>query len=194
MSFSGDKVQQIGNEAFFMCSSLTDFALPKKVKDIGNSAFEECTSLKTVIFPSSSINLGARAFYNSGLTSISLNLDSGHGSKLFAECKQLDTASISCSSLGNEMFNGCSSLANVSLVGNIDVIPSMTFKGCSSLSSVKFSSLSSLKRIEDNAFANCTSLSSFELEKTSVEYLGNNAFNGAKMTALTLPATISSVS
>lgn len=62
------------------------------------------------------------------------------------------------------MFNGCSQLTSATFIGNVTTIPAMTFNGCSNLTEVKFSSMNSIKRIEDNAFSNCTALSSFEID------------------------------
>ncbi len=41
-------IQQIGEQAFANCVSLTSFVLPKAIKSIGDSAFEGCTKLASV--------------------------------------------------------------------------------------------------------------------------------------------------
>lgn len=48
--------------------------------------------------------------------------------------------------------------------------------------------------VSDYAFANCTKLTSFPLESSSVTYVGSNVFSGTAVQSVTLPATISSSS
>ena len=43
----------IGFEAFYGCSSLTDFAVPRETSEIGDRAFFGCSSLQTISFSSS---------------------------------------------------------------------------------------------------------------------------------------------
>lgn len=44
----GKSVTDIGEKAFYKCTSLTSIKIPSKVKNIGKSAFEGCSKLKTV--------------------------------------------------------------------------------------------------------------------------------------------------
>ena len=68
------------------------------------------------------------------------------------------------------------------------------FNNCSKLTSVSFSQFSSVKSIQRNAFAGCTSLSQIALENSSVTELGSQVFINSGVKSIVLPATITSVS
>lgn len=77
----------------------------------------------------------------------------------------------SSSNLG--VFYECSSLKKVILSKNLAVIPSYTFYGCSSLSSID---LSNVTEVGIYAFRRCTSLTSVYLPQATE--IGDRAFNG----------------
>ena len=56
-------VTNIGNKAFYKCSSLTAITLPESVTSIGNSAFSYCSSLTSINIPKGVTNIGNSAFY-----------------------------------------------------------------------------------------------------------------------------------
>ena len=61
----------IGDEAFYLCTSLTSVTVGSGVTSFGNGAFDSCTSLTSVIIPSSVTSIGNSAFYwCTSLTSI----------------------------------------------------------------------------------------------------------------------------
>ena len=78
---------EIGDEAFFKCTSLKEIVIPKNVQIIGLYAFRGCTSLEKVTF-------------FEGLNKIS--------GKAFAECTSLEEAEIplSVETIGDYAFNG----------------------------------------------------------------------------------------
>ena len=76
------------------------------------------------------------------------------------------------------VFYKCNSLKKVILSKNLAVIPSYTFYGCSSLSSID---LSNVTEIGDYAFYACKSLTSADLPKATS--IGNYAFYGCKALA-----------
>ena len=59
-----DSVSEIGNSAFYNCSSLTSVTIGSSVTAIKDSAFEYCSSLKTITIPDSVTSIGSSAFYN----------------------------------------------------------------------------------------------------------------------------------
>ena len=59
-----EKVEIIGNEAFYNCKSLTNVIIPNGVTEIGSYSFGECTSLVNVNIPNSVIKIGSAAFKN----------------------------------------------------------------------------------------------------------------------------------
>ncbi|MGD0744937.1 MAG: leucine-rich repeat protein [Verrucomicrobiota bacterium] len=54
-----DSVTNIGNAAFYSCTSLTNITIPSSVTSIGDYAFYGCTSLASVTMPNSVTNIGA---------------------------------------------------------------------------------------------------------------------------------------
>lgn len=55
-------VTEIGNGAFDNCSSLTSINIPNGVTSIGENAFWHCSSLKSINLPSSLVSIGENAF------------------------------------------------------------------------------------------------------------------------------------
>ena len=62
-------VTEIGDGAFYGCTSLGSISLPSNLTRIGEEAFCECTSLSSINIPSNLVTIGQYAFY--GCTSIS---------------------------------------------------------------------------------------------------------------------------
>ena len=58
-----DTVRNLGNGAFYNCSSLSSIDIPSGVTTIGAGVFGYCTSLKTVKIPSSVTSIGNEAFF-----------------------------------------------------------------------------------------------------------------------------------
>jgi len=77
----------------------------------------------------------------------------------------------SVTSIGDHVFNGCSSLSSVTIPSSVTSIGYRTFNGCTSLSSVTIPS--SVTSIGNRAFANCSSLSSVTIPFCKV---GNGSF------------------
>ena len=89
-----DSVTEIGNEAFYGCTTLTSVTIPDSVTSIGKSAFGYCISL-------TSITIG------NGVSSI--------GYWVFSHCDSLTSITIGngVTSIGDYAFYECSSLAEV---------------------------------------------------------------------------------
>ena len=65
---------EIGDCAFYGCTSLVQIFLPHSLKSIGYWAFRECSSLKQISIPSSVTSIGQNAFvYCSSLERITVS-------------------------------------------------------------------------------------------------------------------------
>ena len=67
------KVESIGDGAFYICGTLTSITLPQGVKSIGDGAFHGCYALTSITLPQGVKNIGDDAFSScEALTSITL--------------------------------------------------------------------------------------------------------------------------
>ncbi len=87
-----DGIENIGDNAFDSCESLTSVTLPEEVASIGNFAFLGCINLSSITLPE-------------GLTSI--------GDFAFRDCKSLSSITLpeGLTSIWNYPFDGCDNLA-----------------------------------------------------------------------------------
>ena len=93
--------------------------------------------------------------------------------------------------IGNQAFDGCSSLTSLTLPSSVTSIGSSAFSGCSGLTSLTLPS--SVTSIEWSAFSGCSGLTSLTLP-SSVTSIGGSAFSGCSgLTSLTLPSSVSSI-
>ena len=114
-----DYVTEIGNSAFYGCSSLKSITIPNGVTSIGDSAFFGCSSLTSITIPDGVTSIGGYAFDGcSGLTSI--------------------TIPDSVTSIGYYAFDGCSGLTSITIPDGVTSIGSYAFYGCSRLTSITF--------------------------------------------------------
>ena len=64
-------VKEIGDSAFYRCSSITSISIPESVTEIGEEAFRGCSSLTSITIPESVTEIGNNAFaWCSSLTEV----------------------------------------------------------------------------------------------------------------------------
>ena len=164
-----------------MCTNLTNVTIPDGVTNIFSYAFSYCTSLTSITIPSSVTFFGAYVFSNcTGLkNAVLLNASAFSGRS---------------NSSGSSLFQGCTSLTNVTLPDGMEWLAPNMFEGCNSLKSVAIPSgvtriytafircrgLTSITipaGVTDvGDFAYCTSLTSIVIP-SSVQYVGSGAFS-----------------
>lgn len=165
--------------AFKGCTSLAYADVPDTVVRIGDNAFSDCVSLNDVTLfrsrtaPGASIQkFGKRAFYNTGLKDITLDIvgtgtTSPDTEYVFAECKYLKSVKyLRRCPMYDYGFYGCTALTSVTFP-DYDV-PNWqgthTFEHCTSLKSITFPKWF-LQGIDDYMFAGCTSLTEVDVSK-----------------------------
>ena len=156
-------------EAFRGCDSLTTIDLSgcTNLSAICDFAFDNCVNLTSVKLPSNLVTIGESAFSCcDSLTTVDLS-----------GCTNLKTISFDafscCDSLTTVDLSGCTNL--ISLGTNLNPDCQGPFYSCESLTTVDLSGCTNLKIIGNEAFAECTSLTSIKLP-TSVTAIRYCAF------------------
>ena len=164
----------IADRAFSNCTELTNINIPASVTTIGSYAFWGCSTLTCVTIPNSVMRIEDDAFANcSGLTNV--------------------TIPSSVTSIGKSIFYGCSSLTNINVsVTNLFAFCNNTLlRALNGSKTVIYYRLNdrdgneikkliipeNVKGIGDNAFNNCSGLTSVTIG-SGVTSIGNKAFDG----------------
>ena len=172
-------ITNIGNYAFYGCSSLTSITIPNSVTSIGRRAFQNCSSLASITIPNSVTSIGEMAFDGcTSLTSVTIpNSVTSIGSSAFSRCYSLTSVTIpnSVISIGGFVFSSCSSLSSIIIPNSVTSVGDYAFELCSSLTSITIPN--SVTSIGYGAFRECSSLSSITIPN-SVTSIGSGAFYG----------------
>ena len=119
----GSGVKEMGLETFQRCTSLTNLTIADGASCIGDFAFAGCSSLTDVTIPSSVTSIGYGAFASSGLTSITIaDGVTTIESHTFYNCTSLTSVTIpsSVTYIGANAFYGCNGGAGDSVSGNAE--------------------------------------------------------------------------
>lgn len=153
-------VTAIGSQAFKSCSNLNTVEMSAGLTGIGSYAFSECTSLRNVSIPTSVTSIGDDAFkkceslvtvrYSGTLAQwctqvCDYNLMSYAKSVILTGENDLDLKAVTAltipdgvTSIGDDVFNKCSSLVSVDIPDSVTRIISGAFYGCENLATVRY--------------------------------------------------------
>ena len=159
----------------YIPKSLTTIIVNGSGYEINSSAFSGLKYLENIEVYGAGGTLGSSAFSGcENLTSITLSSGIEEiRENAFFDCEKLKTFDASNSSitkLGDNIFNGCSSLVTVKLPSCLQEIGNYTFRNCSSLKNINIPD--SVEKIGRAAFSNCDNLSYNSYE--GAYYLGND--------------------
>ena len=158
----------IVSEMFSECTSLEQINFPSTLKRIGASAFYNCLDLKIdVVLPDGLTELGTKAFYESGITSLTTSL----------------------ANIPAEAFAYCTELRSVTLQKGVTTIGENAFYRSSCLWQIEFPD--GLTRIGEHAFDGCN-LETIRLPD-SVSIVEQYAFNSCGATTIRLPKTMKEI-
>jgi hypothetical protein len=162
----------IGAGAFYGCTNLTSVSLPVAT-DIGGFAFQECASLESVSLPVAQ-TIGERVFRGcTSLTEVNLPV---------------------ATTIGGDAFMYCASLTSVDLPV-VETIGSEAFSGCTALTTITVNPANTAYTAHDGMLLNKaeTTLIAYPsasgaITLLSVTEIGTQAFSGASLTSVSLPA------
>ena len=208
-------IREIGENAFWECSSLREVVLPESLEVADHGAFRECTALHQLNFPKALKRIGMGAFPTQSLpqtkdgflivngiliryqgTEDAPKLPTGIeaiAGGAFAQHKTLREIHIpdGVRILGESCFINCKPLETVALPDTLDVIPKNCFYGCEALREIHMPSR--VREIGEEAFYSCKKLSLLSLPE-GLTVIGDKAFYACKsLQELTLPESLQTV-
>lgn len=170
-----ESITSIGSHAFGNCSSMKTIIVPDNVTNVEDYAFENCIRLESVRFGKKIAKMNVNIFYNCpSLTEVEWNIPSLDNfgfpySKIssitFGDAVQRIPANI---------CEGQTNLLKAVLSDKITVIGDNAFNGCTTLAIINFPN--ALQKIKSNAFKN-TPLNSITIP-VNVNEIGAGAFSG----------------
>jgi hypothetical protein len=198
-------VTSIEDYAFYSCSGLTSVTIPETVTSIGNWVFFRCSGLTSITIPKAVTSIGIYAFNScGGLTSVTIpEAVTSIGDGAFASCSGLTSVTIpaAVTSIGDYAFLGCSVYITVegansnysSAAGVLFNKAQTTLIQCPASKTGSYIIPASVTSIGDNAFLNCSSLTSVTIPE-AVTSIGYGAFDDCSgLTSITIPASVTSI-
>lgn len=186
---------EIGEDAFYNCSSLTSLILPTRVIQIGDYAFQKCSNLISITLPAGVTEISPGAFWDcSGLTNLTLPVGiTKIGSGAFHGCRSLTSLTLpaSITEIDTYAFQNCSGLMSLTIPAGVTYIRGGVFECCSGLTSVTLPA--GITEIGRGAFYGCSGLTSLTLP-TGVTEIGRNAFYGcSSLTSFEIPSSVKTI-
>ena len=147
-------------EYAFSATSISNLSLPNSIVKIENYAFSNCTSLRNLVLPNSVTSIGDAAFKGCDLKDIVI--PGGIQSIGISAFRDSSLQSVSIDSgvelIGNQAFSGCKNLKSIAIPNSVISIGASAFAYCESLRSVIIGN--KVTAIGDYAFYGCKFLTS----------------------------------
>ncbi len=138
-------IKEIGDDAFYNCSSMASITLPNSVTSIGDSAFSGCSGLTSITIPDSVTSIGEYSFSGcSSLASITIpNSVTSIDNYVFQDCSSLTSVMIpdSVTKIGFGAFTNCYELERIVIPDSVNYIVDKAFYGCTRLSEISLCGL-----------------------------------------------------
>lgn len=189
------KDSTVAKSAFQNCTSLESVEFLGENVTIGENAFSGCAALREIIGQDKVTSIGAYAFQNAiQTTETELNFSNakflGTTGYIFKGATKLtaitikgvhaDNKGVETKKIPSGMFDGCTSLADITVVESVELIDNYAFRNCTALNfdSVDFSKVT---KIGSNVFQNCEKMTAIALPKLTS--LGSTSTSAVKITA-----------
>ena len=189
------KDSTVAKSAFQNCTSLESVEFLGENVTIGESAFKGCTALREMIGQDKVTSISAYAFQNAiQTTETELNFSNakflGTTGYIFNGATKLtaitikgvhaDNKGVETKKIPAAMFDGCTSLADITVVESVESIDNYAFRNCTSLNfdSIDFGEVT---KIGSNVFQNCEKMTAIALPKLTS--LGSTSTLAVKITA-----------
>ena len=190
-------VNEINDDAFYLCKSLKELTIPNGLSRIGKNAFAGCDSLATIEIPNSIEYIGEYSFCGcKALTSLSIPISVKKiGRSAFSFCTSLKTVTFAMqpgiSTIPEGLFNGCTSIVEVTIPHGITSLGDFSFSQCDSLKTIHIPN--TVTNIGSNSFYNCHSLKKVEYP-ASIETIGSQAFEYCqKIDTISIPTKVNMI-
>ena len=177
-------VTDIASWSFRNCTRLTSITIPNSVTSIGKSAFSTCKDLTSITIPSSVTSIGGYAFGGcTGLNSVTIPASTTSlGGYAFGGCSGLteitvDPLNANYSSMEGVLYDKKQStliqcppgkVGGVTISANVIIIEDNAFKNCTGLTSVSIPA--SLTNIGGMVFYDCTGLAEISVDSHNANY------------------------
>lgn len=195
-------LRHIGRRAFVGLRYIKNINIPEGVETIGDTAFSNCVNLENISFPSTLKDLGSNLFQSDKLIASVYKgieyLGNSNNQHLLAYKVNAKNAAPEevelhpdTKIIGGSLFESEKSLTKVTLNEGLEVICASAFRSC------PFESIvipSSVKRIDQYAFASCANMTTCTISGNSLETIGNEAFSGTvKLASINIPSSVKEV-
>ena len=169
-------IMYIGEDAFKDNDNIRRIVIPASVTQIQETAFENCSALEEVYF----VSTQSRVTYENGVKQENADIDWADLSMIyqraFYNCKNLkkiDLSNVKTTTVADQAFVGCTSLAEIVDMPSIGTTHDMAFYGCTSLTKLD---LTGLHMSGSYVFAGCTGLT--EITTGQFTAIGAGMFYG----------------
>ncbi len=174
-----DSIMEIGDYAFYNCSTMTDVTVGNGLLSVGTDAFALCTGLMSVHITDIS-KWCAISFENHSANPLSCANDLYIGTEAVRNL----VIPVGVESIGNYAFYNCIFITDLTISNGVVSIGSSAFSYCRSITEITVPE--SVESIGSSAFSFCTGLSNATLGNGVIN-IGANAFDGcSSLTSVTV--------
>lgn len=201
----GKKVVNLGGAAFAN-TKISKIYLPSTLRVVCDQCFMDTPNLTSITFSDAITEIGYMCFSNSGLVTANIPGSVEYAVGAFRDTKHLNTVKMEdgCDFIFPEMFIessiksivipksvrwiydafcGCTSLTDVTVLGELEHIETNAFNSCTNLNNI---TLQKVGDICPSAFESCTSLESIDLSN-GVNQIAPAAFRYSGLKSITIP-------